>query len=72
MNSSDKIMADRAEERIITTHIYPPIAVRRFDWCAYRESYEPPDSDGVGGYGHRGFGATEQEAINDLIELESE
>lgn len=51
--------------RIITEHVYPPIPLRQFDWCAYPEGYEPTDSDGVGGGGPVGWGRTEAEAIAD-------
>jgi hypothetical protein len=50
--------------RIVTRNIYPPIPIYKFDWCAYRDGEEER--------GQYGYGATEQEAINDLIELESE
>ena len=58
-------------EKIITSYVFPPIPLRQFDWCAYRDSYEPPDSDGVGG-GLIGWGRTEQDAINDLVQIEEE
>lgn len=49
-------------EKIITSHVYPPIPIRSFDWSAVRDGYEP---------GCRiGTGATEQEAIDDLLMLE--
>lgn len=49
--------------KIVTSFIFPPIPDRRFDWCAW--------TDEVGEEGPRGFGATEAEAIADLmIELE--
>lgn len=57
--------------KIITTNVYPPIPMRQFDWCAYRDGYEPPDSDGVGG-GLIGWGRTEAAAIADLKEQEDE
>lgn len=45
--------------KIITTHIYPPIPTRQFDWCAYLDGEEENT--------HRqGWGATESEAIDDL------
>ena len=50
--------------KIITEHVFPPIPIRQFDWAAYDENYEPPDSDGVGG-GIDGYGRTEAEAIAD-------
>ncbi len=49
-------------EEIETTCIAPPIPWRNFDWQATRVGYEPGDP--------AGFGATEQEAIADLIEQE--
>jgi hypothetical protein len=45
---------------IVTVCICPPIPDRRFDWCAYYDG----DEEG----GPRGYGATEQEAVNDLLE----
>lgn len=58
-----------AARRIITQYEFPPIPLRQFDWCAYRDGYEPPDCDGVGG-GHVGWGRTEEAAIADLLMLE--
>jgi hypothetical protein len=41
----------------IQTHfVYPPIPIRRFDWVAYRD----PERE-------CGYGATEAEAIADLL-----
>lgn len=54
--------------KIVTQHVYPPIPTRRFDWAAYDENYEPPDSDGVGG-GAIGWGNTEAEAIAEYLEI---
>jgi len=49
--------------------VYPPIPTRKFDWCASTDNYDGTD----GGNEPLGWGATEQEAINDLIEqLEDE
>lgn len=45
--------------KIITRNIYPPIPTRQCDWCAFYEGEEE--------LGHYGYGATEQEAIDDLI-----
>lgn len=50
--------------RIITSHTFPPIPWRNFDWCAYRDGNEEG--------GHRGWGATEEEAIADLRQLEED
>jgi hypothetical protein len=56
-------VAERADREranpIITEHVFPPIPMRQFDWCAYRDGYEPPDSDGVGG-GIVGWGRTRE------------
>lgn len=46
--------------KIVTQFIYPPIPVRKFDWSAVDDEtydYDKPI----------GFGATEQEAIDDLL-----
>ena len=48
--------------KIITAFVYPPIPIRRYDWNAVREDYD--EGDPVG------WGATEQEAINELLEME--
>lgn len=49
--------------KIITDYIFPPIPYRHMDWIAYRDGNEE---------GNRGFGKSEQEAINDLLSWESE
>jgi hypothetical protein len=49
---------------IITRHIYPPIPLRQFDWCAYHDGEEET--------GHYGYGATEAEALEDLKRLDQE
>lgn len=51
--------------RIVTSHPYPPIPDRRFDWCAYRDGME----ENTHAYG---WGETEAEAIADLVRLEKE
>lgn len=56
-NVADAIANDK--HKIVTSHIYPPIPDRRFDWCAYFDGEEEK-----GGYG---YGRTEQEAIDDLL-----
>jgi hypothetical protein len=46
--------------KIRTSHVCPPIPFRNFDWSAVTDDYED---------GHpQGHGATEAEAIADLIE----
>ncbi len=48
---------------IQTTFLYPPIPLRWFDWCAYRD----PEPGNLYGYG-----ATEEAAIADLLEQEAD
>lgn len=50
--------------RIITTCIYPPIPIRAMDWAAHYDGDEPNDD----GQMTIGYGATEQDAIADLVE----
>jgi len=50
--------------KINTSHDYPPIPDRRYDWSATFDGYEPGDLIG--------YGATEVEAIADLKEQQSE
>jgi len=45
---------------INTTYENPPIPMRNLDWSAYAEGYEPGDA--------LGHGATEDEAIKDLLD----
>lgn len=45
-------------DKIVTEHVYPPIPLRQFDWCAH---YDDPE-------GPLGWGHTEAEAIADLTE----
>lgn len=45
--------------KIITDFVYPPIPVRTMDWAAYYDGCEE---------GPVGHGATEAEAIADLID----
>jgi len=48
--------------KIITSHVKPPIPTTRFDWLAVDdETYDGPGSA-------IGVGATEREAIDDLLE----
>ena len=46
--------------KVITTFVDPPIPLRDFDWQAYEPGYEPGDA--------LGHGATEQAAIDDLLD----
>lgn len=45
--------------KIVTVNVYPPIPIRRFDWCAHYDGREEWPS---------GWGATEAEAIADLTD----
>jgi hypothetical protein len=45
---------------IKTEYVYPPIPMRNFDWQACMEGWEPNDPIGVG--------ATEEDAIADLMD----
>ena len=56
-------------EKIITGQ--SGCVVDGLSWFAHRESYEPPDSDGVGGW-PVGWGLTEEDAIADLKEQEED
>lgn len=47
--------------KIITCRVFPPIPMRYFDWCAYREGEEE---------GPVGWGSFEIAAIEDLQGLE--
>jgi len=44
-----------------TTYVYPPIPDRRFDWQAVLKDHDPESHAPVG------HGATEEEAILDLL-----
>jgi hypothetical protein len=46
--------------KIVTSHMFPPIPVRDFDWCAHYDGEEEA--------GHYGWGRTEAEAIRDFEE----
>lgn len=50
--------------KIITSYDFPPIPDSRYDWSAAREDYDEGDLIG--------YGSTEQVAINNLKEQESE
>jgi len=46
-------------KKIVTSFVYPPIPLRTCDWVAYYDGEEE---------GFRGWGETEQEAVEDLKE----
>jgi hypothetical protein len=48
--------------KIVTGYVYPPIPVRSFDWSAIDEDTYDPDINTM-----TGWGATEAEAIADLL-----
>ncbi len=53
---------------IVTSFDYPPIPVRSFDWSAVTHDYDCDcDQDGYFSTCPVGHGATEQEAIADLL-----
>ena len=56
-------MAD-GERKIVTSFVYPPIPIRSCDWQAHFDGDEPDDD----GRMLVGYGSTEQEAINDLMD----
>ena len=49
-------------KKIITSYECPPIPVREYDWSASRENWDLDEPIG--------YGRTEQDAIDDLIEKE--
>lgn len=53
----------RAGEKIVTDVWAKPIPTNKFDWSASFDNDEPSDE----GQMKQGFGATEQEAIDDLL-----
>jgi hypothetical protein len=52
----------KAMRKIITSQDCPPIPVRDYDWSAVREDWDECD--------FIGYGRTEQDAIDDLLEQE--
>ena len=55
--------------RIVTEFYQPPIPIRKFDWSAIdADTYDADLVDGEIVGGPCGYGATEQEAIDDLME----
>jgi hypothetical protein len=49
---------------IVTNYVYPPIPTRNYDYCAFRLGQEER--------GNYGWGATREDAIADLIEIEAD
>ena len=55
--------------KIVTSYWAKPIPLRQFDWSAVDDNYDCDcDQDGFFSTCPIGYGATEQEAIDDLIE----
>jgi len=55
--------------KVHTYFDYPPIPVRNMDWSAVTDDYDCDcDQDGFFSSSPIGHGATEQEAIQDLID----
>ena len=52
--------APKPSRKIVTSNPFPPIPMRNMDWCAWYDD----EGEEAGRYG---YGATEQEAIADLI-----
>lgn len=46
--------------KIVTSHMFPPIPIRDFDWCAHFDGEEEK--------GNYGWGRTEAEAIQDFLD----
>jgi hypothetical protein len=55
--------------KIVTHFAHPPIPDRRFDWAAYDDDTYDVDFDQDGYFSHSpvGYGATEAEAVADLM-----
>lgn len=58
-------MVVEVTRKIITSFVYPPIPARDMDWQAHFDGDEPNDDRQM----LVSRGATEQEAIEDLLEL---
>lgn len=48
--------------RIRTTHVYPPIPIRDFDWCAVDDATYDGEGCPIG------YGRTAEQAIQDLLD----
>ena len=62
--ASPRLVAAEADRGKIKTHfVYPPVPLRCFDWIATFADDEPNDN----GQMLHGYGATEEEAIEELL-----
>lgn len=50
--------------KIIVAHVWPPIPLRDYDYCAYHDGEEET--------GHYGYGPTREKALADLARLDQE
>lgn len=67
MNSVTQEIANRIEAanrgKVNIHFVYPPIPLRRFDWCATFDNDEPDDEGNI----LAGYGKTETDALIDLL-----
>ena len=54
-----RMTAEKQCPQIKTSHVYPPIPIRDFDWAAWWDGCEED--------GQYGYGKTEGDAVADLI-----
>lgn len=54
---------NRYDREIVTQHVYPPIPLRMFDWCAFRDGDEENPS-------RIAWGPTEDAAVSELMAME--
>ena len=66
MTNEERAARIRAADRgkVITRFICPPIPLRQFDWYAAFDNDEPDDNGNM----RVGYGKTQSEAIDDLLE----
>lgn len=62
------LIADHPGEKIVTNYWRKPGPTNQFDWEAYFDNDEPNDAGSM----MVGYGATESEAIDDLLRLAQE
>jgi hypothetical protein len=67
------VLATRKEIELTTTPVYPPIPTTAYDWSAIdSNTYDVSGYDGETGFAYSshpcGVGATELEAIDDLLD----
>ena len=62
MENLEKSIGGTFHGKIMTQYIYAPIPIRNYDWSAYRADWDLDDPIG--------HGATEEQAIQNLKDLE--